>query len=92
MKTNQFVAGCMGASTSLDNEQEEQVRTAALPCGGMPFPPSPLDFTRMSFSKNGRVHIESCCNRCNFRILGRLNDFDCQERQHAAECGGPQAE
>ncbi len=42
----------MVGSPSLGNEQREQGRTAALPCGGMLLSPSPLNFTRMPFSKN----------------------------------------
>lgn len=63
-----------------------------MPCGLLPFPASPLDFTRVPFSRKGRVHIESCCNQCNFRNLGRLDDFDYEEQQHSAECGGSQWE
>jgi hypothetical protein len=52
----------------------------------------PLAFTRMSFIKNGRVHVESCCERCNFRILEWRKDFRRQERRHEAECSGTQVE
>jgi hypothetical protein len=53
------------------------------------FPPSSLDFTRGSFGKNGSVHIESCCNRCCFRIAATTpDDFDEQERAHSVSCGG----
>lgn len=52
----------------------------------------PLAFTHMSFIKNGRVHVESCCKWCNFRILELRKDFTRQERQHEAECSGTQAE
>jgi hypothetical protein len=82
----------MGATTSFGNEQAEQVGTTALPSGSVPGPPRRLGFTRVPFSKNGRVHIESCCERCNFRILEWLDDFDDQERRHTAECPGPRAE
>ena len=54
---------------------------------------SSLNFTRGSFAKNGRVHIESCCDRCCFRIVARTDeDFDNEERAHVASCEGSQTE
>lgn len=82
----------MSVSASLENQKAEQVTMTALPGSGMSLPPWPLDFTRVPFSKNGRVHVESCCNQCNFRILKWIDDFDAQERSHAAECQGPRPE
>jgi len=79
----------MRVSASLGNEQSEQVTIAVLPGSGMSLAPRPLDFTRVPFSKNGRVHVESCCSQCNFRMLKSTDDFDDQERRHAAECQGP---
>ncbi len=59
----------------------------------VPFPASPLDFTRGPFSKNGRTHIESRCNQCGFRSVGRtFDEFDDQEREHAARCMGSETE
>jgi hypothetical protein len=43
----------MTGSPNLGNEQEEQVRTAKMPSGGMSFSPSPVNFTHMPFGKNG---------------------------------------
>jgi hypothetical protein len=40
----------------------------ALPGSGSSLPPRLLDFTRVPFSKNGRVHVESCCNQCNIAV------------------------
>jgi hypothetical protein len=58
-------------------------------CDAAPFPASPLDFTRALFSQNGRVHTESRCNRCNFRIVARTsNELDHEEQVHAASCEG----
>jgi len=82
----------MGASTSLGNEQGEQVRLATPSDSGMSIPTRPLDFARVPFSKNGLVHVESCCSRCNFRMVKWTGDFDDQERRHAAECQGPRPE
>ena len=57
------------------------------------FSNSSLNFTRGSFAKNGRVHIESCCNRCCFRIAARTyEDFDNEERAHVGSCEGSQTE
>ena len=57
------------------------------------FTNSSLNFTRGSFAKNGRVHIESCCNRCCFRIAARTyEDFDNEERAHVGSCEGSQTE
>ena len=82
----------MSVSTSLANEKGEQVTTAGLQASEMSLPPRPPDFSRVSFSKNGRVHVESCCSQCNFRMLKSTDDFDDQERGHAAECQGPRPE
>ena len=82
----------MSVSASLGNEQGEQVTMAVLPDSGMSLPARPLDFTRVPFSKHGRVHVESCCSQCNFRMLKSTDDFDDQERRHAAVCQGPRPE
>ncbi len=67
--------------------------TIATGCNAVPFPASPLDFTRGPFSKNGRTHVESRCNQCGFRIVGRtFDEFDDQEREHAARCMGSETE
>jgi hypothetical protein len=45
------------------------------------FSNSSLNFSRGSFAKNGRVHIESCCNLCCFRIAASTyEDFDNEAR------------
>jgi len=82
----------MAVRESLGNAQGEQVTVAALPGSGMLLRPRALDFTRVPFSKNGRVHVESCCNQCNFRMLKWIDDFDDQEWRHAAECQGSRPE
>ena len=82
----------MSVSASLGNERGEPVTMTALPGSGMSLPPRPLDFTRLPFSKNGRVPVESCCSQCNFRMLKWIDDLDDQERRHAAECQGPRPE
>jgi hypothetical protein len=82
----------MSVSASLGDEQGEQVTIAGLPGGGMSLLPRPQAFTRVPFSKGGRVHVESCCSQCNFRMLNSTDDFDDQERRHAAECQGPRPE
>lgn len=82
----------MGAGTSLRNEQGGQVTLTAPSDSGMSIPTRPLDFARASFSKNGRVHVESCCSRCNFRMVKWIGDFDEQEWPHASECQGPRPE
>jgi hypothetical protein len=64
----------MSVSASLGNEKGEQVTMTALPGSGMSLPPRGLDFTRAPFSKNGLVHVESCCNQCNFRMLKWIDD------------------
>jgi hypothetical protein len=43
----------MVGSPKLGNEQGEQVRTAEMPCGGMSFSSSPLNFTHIPVGKNG---------------------------------------
>jgi hypothetical protein len=82
----------MSVSASLANEKGKQVTVTVLPGSGMSLPRRPLDFTRLLFSKYGRVHVESCCNQCNFRMLKWIDDFDDQERRHAAQCQGPRPE
>jgi hypothetical protein len=68
----------MAVRASLGNAQGEQVTVTALPGSGMLLRPRALDFTRVPFGKNGRVHVESCCNQCNFRMLKSIDDFDDQ--------------
>ncbi|HWR14802.1 MAG TPA: hypothetical protein VN577_08225 [Terriglobales bacterium] len=53
-----------------------------------------IDFTHAQYiGKNGRVHIESCCNHCNFRVAEKTsNDFDGEEQSHATYCEGHGAE
>lgn len=47
------------------------------------------DFTRAQFSSNERVHTESRCNHCGFRIAATdLESFDIEELEHASACGG----
>ena len=82
----------MGTSQSLTNGQGAQVTIDSLPGTGMSVPAKFPGFTRVSFSKNGRVHIESCCDQCNFRILEWRADFDKQERRHATDCSGRRSE
>jgi hypothetical protein len=54
---------------------------------------SKLDFTRALFSKNGRVHTESRCNQCGFRIIATTCDsFANEEQEHARACRGSVAE
>lgn len=53
---------------------------------------SPLDFTRGSFGVRNRVHMESRCNQCGFKIVGKLDSFDEQEQEHARNCGGSRPE
>jgi hypothetical protein len=51
------------------------------------------DFTRAQFSRNGRVHTESRCNHCGFRITATDSEsFDSQEQEHASACRGSLAE
>ena len=51
------------------------------------------DFTRAQFSRDGRVHTESRCNHCGFRITATPTDrFDIEEEQHALACRGSVAE
>ena len=51
------------------------------------------NFTRAQFSRNGRVHTESCCNHCGFRITATTSDsFDNEEQEHALSCRGSEAE
>jgi len=82
----------MGASTSLGSPQVEQLTIAASPGTERSLAPSSLDFARVPFGKNGRVQVESCCNRCNFRTLKWVDDFDDEERQHTAERQGARSE
>ena len=56
-------------------------------------PPFPLtfkpDFTRGQFGRDERVHLESRCNRCGFRIAAADSDsFDTEEQEHASACRG----
>lgn len=61
--------------------------------GTIPFAASALDFTRQSFGVRNRVHAESRCNQCGFKIVGKLDTFDEQEQEHAAtQCGGARPE
>jgi hypothetical protein len=51
------------------------------------------NFTRVQFGRNGRVHSESRCNHCGFRITGRDSEsFDNEEQAHASDCRGSEAE
>lgn len=51
------------------------------------------DFTRAQFSRDGRVHAESRCNHCGFRITATPTDgFDDEEHEHARTCRGSEAE
>ena len=51
------------------------------------------DFTRAQFSRDGRVHTESRCNHCGFRITAMPADsFDNEEQEHAGACQGSEAE
>ena len=50
-------------------------------------------FTRAQFRRNGRVHTESRCNHCGFRITATTSDsFDSEEQEHACGCKGSEAE
>lgn len=61
--------------------------TAPLSCSAQPC------FTRAQFSSDGRVHTESRCRRCGFRITAASSaSFDDEENQHARDCSGTQAE
>jgi len=82
----------MSVIANSGNDKGEQVTMAVVPGIGIALPPRPPDFARVPFSKNGRVHVESCCSRCNFRMLKSNDDFNDQERRHAAECHGPRPE
>jgi len=77
---------------SLGNEQRDQITISASSGSGILLRTRFMGFTRVPFSKNGRVHVESCCDQCNLRILEWHNDFDEQERRHAAECPGRRSE
>jgi hypothetical protein len=51
------------------------------------------DFARAQFSRDGRVHTESRCNHCGFRITATTSDsFDNEEQEHASACRGSEAE
>ena len=51
------------------------------------------DFTRAQFSSNARVHTESRCNHCGFRIHDSTSEtFDLEEQEHAFSCMGSGAE
>jgi hypothetical protein len=82
----------MDVSSSLGNGQSGQVAISASPGTRVSLPPRSLGFARLPFSKNGRVHVESCCSQCNFRILKWLEDFDDQEQRHSTECPGRRPE
>lgn len=60
--------------------------------GTIPLAASLLDFTRGLFGVRNRVHVESRCNQCGFKIVGKLDSFDEQEQEHARDCGGPRPE
>ncbi|MBZ5630149.1 MAG: hypothetical protein LAO06_14920 [Acidobacteriia bacterium] len=65
--------------------------TTATECTTSSF--SKPDFTRAQFSRNGRVHAESRCNHCGFRITATPTDsFDNEEQEHARACRGSEAE
>jgi hypothetical protein len=50
-------------------------------------------FTRAHFIKDGRVHTESRCHQCGFRIIAASSaGFDDEEQKHAGDCRGTQAE
>jgi hypothetical protein len=53
---------------------------------------NPFGFTRGSFGAKNRVHPESRCNQCGFKIVGKLDSFDHQEREHARNCAGSTTE
>lgn len=51
------------------------------------------DFTRAQFGSNARVHTESRCNRCGFRINASTSgSLDYEEQEHAYACRGSEAE
>jgi hypothetical protein len=51
------------------------------------------NFTRAQSSRDGRVHAESRCNHCGFRITATTSDsFDNEEKEHARACRGSEAE
>lgn len=51
------------------------------------------DFTRAQFGNHARVHTESRCNHCGFRINASTTDsFDHDEQDHAFACRGSEAE
>jgi hypothetical protein len=50
-------------------------------------------FTRAQFSRDGRIHTESRCNHCGFRITAMPADsLDNEEQEHAGTCQGSEAE
>ena len=65
-----------------------------IPSGGVAVAATFAGFTRAQYSgKNGRVHIESSCNRCNFRVAETDSDeLDPEEQAHVANCQGLGAE
>ena len=71
----------------MDNLDPVTFVAAAIPSVGRP-----LDFTRESFGVRNRVHLESRCNQCGFKIVGKLDSFDEQEQEHTRTCGGPRPE
>ncbi len=52
----------------------------------------PFGFTRGSFGAKNRVHPESRCNQCGFKIVGQFDSFDHQEQEHARNCAGSTTE
>lgn len=65
-------------------------------CGSVAVGARCFAFTRARVvGRNGRAHVESTCERCNFRVGETpLNDFDrlAEEQTHAAHCEGPEAD
>ena len=51
------------------------------------------DFTRAQFSSNARLHTESRCNHCGFRIRpSACDNLDHEEQEHALNCRGAEGE
>lgn len=72
----------------------DSARTAAAQCTTPScLGSSPPGFTRAQFSRDGRVHTESRCHQCGFRITATSSDsFDSEEQEHACACRGSEAE
>lgn len=72
----------------------DSAQTAAAECTA----PSSLcssrpGFTRAQFTKDGRVHTESRCHQCGFRITAVSSEgFDNEEQEHACACRGSETE